>query len=248
MKKALIGFLVAIVCFACQNDAQVSTQRTFPESFESVLNAHGGFQKWDHFQTLSFVIDSTDQFTVDIKDRREMIKTPTYELGNDGIEIWSKTDTSFKSDPKFLKNLMFYFYAMPFVLADPGINYSDIPSKTILGRKYDAIKVSFQDRVGLSPKDEYFVYFDKESKQMAWLAYTVTYFSGEKSDKMGWIKYDQWQEVDSIKLPKKLIWHKSNENGPTEVRSERTFREVILSKDTKEVSFYEAPSGAVVAE
>lgn len=248
MKKFLVILFVPLAFISCHEGSQKSTQRTFPENMEKVLNAHGGYQNWDKNKTLSFTIDSTDHFTVDVKDRREVISTPTYELGNDGIEVWSKTDTSFKSDPKFLKNLMFYFYAMPFVLADPGIIYTDLADRNILGENYKAIKVSFQDSVGLSPKDEYYLYADMETGQMAWLAYTVTYFSGEKSDKMGWIKYDQWQKVNNVLLPEVLIWHKSDENGPTEIRSQRLFSEVTLSPEEKAADFYEAPEGAVIAE
>lgn len=243
-----VGIAAFFILNACQSTEKELVQTTFPEMFESVLKAHGGIDNWNAAKTLSFTIDSTDHYVVDIKDRREVIETPTYQLGNNGMEVWSITDTSFTSDPKFVKNLMFYFYAMPFVLADPGIIYTDLDDRNILGEEYNALKISFQDSVGLSPKDEYYVYSDKETGQMAWLAYTVTYFSDKKSDKMGWIKYDQWQEVHKLLLPQKLIWFKSDMDGPTEERSSRLFSKVELSQDEKPSIFYAAPQGAQIAE
>ena len=64
--------------------------------------------------------------------------------------------------------------------------------------------------VGASSKDEYFIHFDADTHQMAWLGYTVTYRSGESSDNVKWIRYNDWQEVNGLALPKSITWHNRN--------------------------------------
>ena len=58
---------------------------------------------------------------------------------------------------------------------------------------------------------------------MAWLAYTVTYGKNEKSEKFSYIKYDQWEDVNGVLLPKKLQWYQVKDGLPTTMRSERSF-------------------------
>jgi len=127
--------------------------------------------------------------------------------------------------------LMFYFYAMPFVLADPGIRYSATDSLDFESKKYPGFRISYGDSIGVSPKDEYFIYFNPENHQMEWLAYTVTYFSKEQSKSLGWIRYADWQEINGLILPKSLAWYKSEDNLPTTERNKRQFDKVMVSKD-----------------
>ena len=53
---------------------------------------------------------------------------------------------------------MFYFYAMPFILADDGIIYEDVAALKFEGKSYPGIKISYESGVGESPEDEYILY------------------------------------------------------------------------------------------
>ena len=81
---------------------------------------------------------------------------------------------------------------------------------------------------------------------MAWLGYTVTFRSGEKSDSWSFIKYETWEEVNGLLLPKKLTWYNVKDNKPTDARNERVFDKVTVSNLKLDASVFEKPKGAVV--
>ena len=164
-------------------------------------------------------------------------------MGFNGAEVWVEADTTYKGDPEFYHNLMFYFYAMPFVLADPGIYYEPAPSFQFEGITYNGLAISFDDGVGNSPKDEYFIYFNPENNQMAWLGYTVTYFSGETSENVKWIRYHDWYEINGVRLPEAITWYQSDEGIPTQSSDNHaTFTNVKLEKEPYPGTLFKAPS------
>jgi len=135
-----------------------------PEDFVATLKAHGGLGNWKEFRQLGYAMprgEGHETQLVDLYDRREYIKQPVadggdpIEMGFDGENVWVTADTTYKGNPVFYKNLMFYFYAMPWVLADPGIVYSPAEPITYDGITYPGIMVGYDDGVGFSPKDNY---------------------------------------------------------------------------------------------
>jgi hypothetical protein len=109
------------------------------------------------------------------------------------------------------------------------------------------IKVSYGDGVGDSPKDNYILYYDDASKQMQALMYTVTFRSQEASEKFNLIKYDEWQAVAGILLPKKLQWYNYKNDSVGEMRNEVLFSEVMLSKTKPDERIFLKPEGAGIA-
>lgn len=83
---------------------------------------------------------------------------------------------------------------------------------------------------------------------MAWLGYTMTYFTKEKSKKWSFIKYIDWQNVKGLKLPKRLIWFNVENNLPTTKRNELNFTNVLLNDASKEASYFAMPKNADVVE
>ena len=128
---------------------------------------------------------------------------------------------------------MFYFYAMPFVLADPGIIYSKSDDLFFDNKSYPGYRISYNADIGVSPEDEYFIHYDSESYQMEWLGYTVTYFSKEKSTKIKWIRYDDWKEINGLILPKSLAWYELEENRPLSEKKRRQFENIIVQKESR---------------
>ena len=53
---------------------------------------------------------------------------------------------------------------MPFVLGDPGIQYSKAKDLKFEGKSYTGFKISYGDNIGDSPDDNYFVYIDKKTQ------------------------------------------------------------------------------------
>jgi len=240
--------------FSCKPTTENNTSTVkpkFPSNVEKVFDAHGGYDTWKEMKAMIYTIknDKGDekQF-IDLEDRREKIEGKDYTMGYDGTQYWVDADTSLKKNPVFYTNLMMYFYAMPFVVSDPGIQYTDVAPFQHDGKSYPGFKVSYDAGVGISPEDEYYIYYNSETFQMEWLAYTVTYFSKEKSEKLGWIKYDDWMAIEGLTLPASLTWYKVEENKPIAERNRRYFDKIILSKNKMKDDTFTPTQNAKIVE
>ncbi len=217
----------------------------YPEELNKVFDAHGGLLTWKSQRTLSYTMSNAtggEEQIIDLKTRKEKIKNQSMAMGFDGENFWlADPEKKYKGDPIFYHNLMFYFYAMPFVLSDDGIQYEVIDALKYDGVSYPGIRISFDDGVGVSSKDEYYLHYDAETYRMAWLGYTVTYRTGEKSDRPNWIRYNDWQEIDGLVLPNAITWHQVEDGIIGAAASTRDFQNVTLSKKSKPSDFYEMP-------
>ncbi|WP_040279044.1 DUF6503 family protein [Psychroserpens damuponensis] len=263
MKLSSLLLIVLFVFTSCKDNKEANavesidyseenldvTTSVYPEHISKVFKTHGGIDTWKSMKTLKFTIDKesgTEITTTDLNNRFSLIETPAYNIGYDGKDAWllKKQDDVGNVKPKFYYNLMFYFYAMPFVLADDGINYEDVEPLSFEGQSYPGIKISYESGVGESPDDEYIIYYDSKTGEMAWLAYTVTYFSKEKSKKWSFIQYSDWQKVNGIKLPKRLTWFNVEDGVPTTERKATDFTDIVLTTDLKEASVFAKPDNA----
>ncbi len=260
----LVSVVWVLICLsACQSKTleranktvkteKVEIEKAYPKSIMQVFDAHGGINNWNKYQSLKFEIESVDfneKNTVNLKSRESLIENKNHFLGFDGKNVWlqAKDTMTFKGNAKFYYNLMFYFYAMPFVLADDGIQYTDAVPLQYEGKTYPGIRISYNVGVGESPEDEYILYYDQDSKKMVWLGYTVTYFSGEKSNKFSLIKYEEWESVEHVFLPKKLQWYKFD-NGIVGEKRESTavFVNAKLSKEIEPLDLFSIKNNAKV--
>lgn len=268
MKIISIAVLVALFALtSCKDDKTTKSitpldaakaerdviKSTYPEPIAKVFNAHGSLEVWREMQTLKFTMRKeagNEITTTDLNNRYSIIEMPKHTIGYDGTNAWlqSKDNMSYDGNPKFYYNLMFYFYAMPFVVADDGIIYEEVDPLIFEDKKYPGVKISFDNGVGESSQDEYIVYYDSETGMMTWLGYTVTYFTKEKSKKWSFIKYSEWQVVHGIKLPKQLIWYNVENNMPTTKRNAIDFVDIVLTTSSKGKNAFAMPVGAKVFE
>lgn len=261
--KKIILLALTISIFACRNKTTPTvdyseenldiTTSIYPENITKVFVAHGGLDKWNTMKSLEFTMkkpNGDEITTTDLKNRKSLIEMPNHMIGFNGEAVWlkSKDTATYKGNPRFYYNLMFYFYAMPFILADDGINYEDVAPLVFEDKTFPGIKISYESGVGESPEDEYILYYDSETHQMTWLGYTVTYFSKEKSKEFHFIKYSNWQTVEDLVLPETLTWYKYENNLPTEKRNDLQFTDIKISKEKPEQDVFEVPEGAVIVE
>ena len=262
--KTISLLLVLITMVACKENnksikspVQSTAEQTkiaanYPEALAKVLQAHGGVETWKAQKTLVFnkpTSEVNEVYTIHLQTRKEKVTSGTVVRGFDGENVWVlDPENQFKGDAIFYKNLYFYFYAMPFVLADKGLHYSEVDNLEVEGVSYPGIKITFGDGVGESPKDEYYLYYDDETNQMAWLGYTVTYRTGEKSDKISWIHYNEWTVISGVKLPKSISWHKSEGNKIMEVANTVVFENATLSTNAMDHTYYTKPESAKIVE
>lgn len=255
--------LLAILITACQSNTKTKESSTnpvaqpektieeklaYPQLLAQLFEAHGGMEQWRSMQQLSFNKDGETTITA-LHSRKARIEDANSALGFDGEQVWllEKNDQAYEGNPKFYYNLYFYFYAMPFVLGDAGIVYEEIPNLEWEGVSYPGMLISYKNGVGLSSKDQYKVYVHPETGKMAWLGYTVTYFSKEVSTEYSFIQYSNWQEVEGLTLPKTLTWYKAENNQPTVERRAVEFTDVRIQK-TLDDALFVIPEGATVIE
>lgn len=247
MKKIAILLLAAIITVSCNTESkkELKKEEKFPKELAKVFDKHGGIDKWRTMRTLSFN-RGTEAHTTDLWSRKIVVNEPNYSLGFDGNEVWinQKDSTSFKSKPSFYYNLYFYFYTMPFVLADDGITYEKVEPIEFKGEKYPGYKISYASNKGSSPDDNYLIYYNSETYQMEWLGYTVTYYSKKSSEKFSLIRYNDWENVNGFKLPKSITWYKKDDNGfPTEpARPATEFSLSIVNETALNDSFFQKPT------
>ncbi|GGX10973.1 hypothetical protein [Aquimarina muelleri] len=259
MKKTLALLFIIILLASCNSKVnkepeakkepkeEIIPDRSadFPEDITAVFKAHGGILAFDQMNTLVFEKvnpEGNEKHITDLKTRRARIETDKFVLGFDGKEAWIVQDsTYFERDPRFYHNLMFYFYTMPFVLGDQGISYQKSDDLKVDGISYPGYKISYGDGVGDSPKDNYFLYYDKASKKMKFLGYTVTFFSKETSEKISLVEYTDWNDVNGLLLPKTLKWREYKDGLVGNVKKEVNFINAKASKQKPSASLFEKP-------
>lgn len=253
MNCKLASLFLFIFFLSCQQkqteEAALSQSISYPEDLQKVFSAHGDIDTWKTYQAMSYEIEKEDvnekQF-IDLNDRRERVEAENVSMGYDGTNFWMEADTTFKGNPIFYKNLMFYFYAMPFVLADPGINYTKAEPLVFEEQSLPGYRISYQSDIGVSPEDEYFIHYNPETFKMEWLGYTVTYFSKEKSKAIKWIRYDDWKSIHGLLLPNSLAWYNLEDNKPVDLRNRVNFKNVVLSENSHANSVFEKTANAEI--
>lgn len=265
MKKIAHLLLVVILITACKNESKSETTliedvksenittSIYPESITKVFDAHGGIDNWNRMQALSFTMEKPngkEVTTTNLKTRAELIETPSYTMGFDGSELWvnEKDGNEYKGNAKFYKGLMMYFYAMPFIIGDNGIIYEETEPLIFEGQTYPGILISYEAGIGESPDDQYVVYYNAESGQMEWLGYTVTFGKDEKSKDFHFIRYNNWQTVNGVVLPKSMDWYTYENNLPTKKRNTVEFSDVVVSETAPDASFFAIPETAKVID
>lgn len=265
MKNLIVLFFIFLSA-SCKNDSTKSDapktdtaatkivveQREFPAFMDSLFAKHGGYINWQTHQYLTFSIqkpDGLETHQIDLKSRKDKMSTDKFSLGFDGKEVWLKQDsTYFKGNPKFYHNLMFYFYAMPFVLGDKGINYGEAEDLVYEGITYKGVKISYESTVGDSPKDNYYLYVDPQSGRMAWLGYTVTFFSGEPSDQLSYIRYAGWDMFAGLLLPTRLEWHEYKNGKLGGITNTVNFSNISIQNTVPSIVDFSKPEGGIVVE
>jgi hypothetical protein len=253
MKKIFL-LLIIVISVSCKNEAKkdsrkevivASKKENFPEELGKVFQTHGGINAWRKAQILSFN-KGEEVHTVNLHSRKTVINTSKYSLGFDGKEVWldEEKEGDYKGNPTFYYNLFFYFYAMPFVLADDGIIYKKVDDLVFEGINYPGYKISYKANIGSSPDDNYIVYYNSKTFKMEWLAYTVTFKSKIPNDSYHIIKYNKWENTSGLILPKEITWYKTDEKGmptiPERPATEFTFP--LISQGKLADSFFEKPT------
>jgi len=230
-----------------------SITERFPNKLNRMFTAHGTYERWDKMNQLSFDLlkkgGATETHLIDLKSRKTLISSSKFTIGFDGKDVWMNAEGKFPVErARFYHNLYFYFYAMPFVLGDPGISYSRVADLNFENKKYTGYKITYENNIGDSPDDNYFVYFDELTRQMTWLGYTVTYGKDTPNTEIHYIKYTNWETINGLVLPKKLQWYDSENNLPATPSNSAEFENSTVSEQIIEASKFTKPVDGKIGE
>ncbi len=210
------------------------------------LDAHGGIKKWNSFEALRYRLDAsgkTSTQTIQLHDRRTYHKADAYEMGFDGKKTWLVGDKKEvpTGNPDFYHNLDFYFFAMPFVIADPGVFLKNGGQMQAEGKTFDVLEVSYGANVGAAPRDIYKLLIDPTTHRMEWLLYTVTYFN-QDSQKMSAKKYLDWKNVQGLLVPTRMENYTFADGVISgEPGAPRVFSDIEFFKKMRDASIFNQP-------
>ncbi len=231
-------------------NVQEAKNKNYPENLTKVFDAHGGLDTWKAMKSLIFTMDKPDGKEVimtNLNSREALLDNPESTIGFNGEQVWllNKTEEAYKGyDPKYGYNLMFYFYAMPFILSDDGINYADAEPLVVEGVTYPGIQITYNAGVGETSDDRYVLYYNPTTYHMEWLGYTVSFVPGIDKKELHFRRYDNWQKVNGLLLPKTIVGYGYKDDKPTEAKQSTEFIDVKLSKNEIASSKFVKPEKA----
>ena len=248
--------LVTMLLSSCKPREEKSYENlydTLPAEFADVLRAHGGLEKWRNFGKLEYDLQHeedatpTEHYILDLVNRHDLTVADSFNIGFDGNEVWvSPNKNAFKGrSARFYHNLYSYFLTIPFIAADPGTIYS-VDTLTLNGKLFDVVGVSYKEGVGDADKDAYKLLIDPHTHKMEKLLYTVTYYSGEAHENFNALSYENWQEVNGIILPTKLVGYKYTDGILGDKRYEVTFHNIGLDSKRPDPKIFIIPPQAEV--
>lgn len=229
---------------------------------DKCLQAHGGLTKWHSFGGVEYDLtwksakgERKDHQLFDLHSRAGLITSEKYSLGKEGNEVWVKPglDALGGMPARFYLGTPFYFFAMPFVFADPGARQESLGKKSFQGKEYDVVRITFAKGTGDTPDDYYLAYLDPASAQLKLAVYVVTYPAMRKGRPISALEphaivFNQWQQVDGLDVPKNAAFYKWN--GSTTEGSalgELEYADVHFLSQAPDPAKFRKPPGAVVA-
>jgi hypothetical protein len=149
---------------------------------QETIKAHGGdlYEK-AHYQfvfrdkTFTFKNNGnnftyTVESTKDGSTTKDVLKNGVFsrQVDNQSVTLSEKDENSAKG----AINSVIYFATLPHKLNDAAVNISFVEETTIKGKKYDVLKVTFnQNGGGEDFEDEYHYWVNQETKKIDYLAY-----------------------------------------------------------------------------
>ena len=221
-----------------------------------------GTAKWRSYGSVEFDLAwsmrgkvKKDHHLFDLRSREGLITSEEYTLGAKGGEVWIKPaiDALGGTPPRFYIWTPFYFFAMPFVFADPGVVLESLGKKMFQEKEYDAVKITYKKGTGDSPDDYYIAYLEPASGQMKLVIYVVTYAPLRKDKPMDQLEphalvFEEWQEAGGLRMPKRgTFYNWVNDNIEGESLGVMEFSNVRFGEKTPEPAKFAKPADAVVA-
>lgn len=224
------------------------------QEFEKVLEAHGNWGQWIQANAMSFAMIHEINLTqethfINLDSRKVRIDANNFQMGFDGQQAWiSPNREAFGGrSVRFYHNLYFYFYSIPYVFTDPGVNVKKVAPRMLNGKSYETFQVAFESDKGDSPDDQYIMLINEETNRLEYLLYTVTYFDNPEP-KFNALKYEDYRNANGMYFPRLLTGYNLEGDSTTSVRIQMSFADVLLVDEEFEDSLFEKPEIGVFAD
>lgn len=249
--KYIISALIFILTFSSLSFAQM----------EESLQAHGGLDTFREYGTLEYDMlwqfgqygGLKDHQLIDLDSRKILITGDAYKVGFDGNAAWITPGTDALPLPaRFYSSTPFYFFCLPFLFADPGVNLESLGSEELGEKGYSVVKVTYDEGVGDTPDDNYVAYIDRNTGRLELVHYIVTYpplMGGKTVEALERhaAVYEKWQEVGGLLVPQKIVLYDWKGGMPAgEPRGSILFENVTFKKENPDPSQFAKPDGAEV--
>jgi hypothetical protein len=194
---------------------------------DRTIAAHGGLETWRSYRRLDYAVRDFPlganapfdyEETVALGPRHYRADGDGYAAGFDGREAWVTPEVAALGlPPRFFLSGNFYFVAMPFVFADPGIDLAALEPAELGGRRYERVAVSYGAGVGDSDADDYILYLDPATHRLHMIDFRPTSNSirgdtpvEELPRKV--LVFDEWQRASGLLVPARATF-RTLENG-----------------------------------
>ncbi|MCP9236669.1 DUF6503 family protein [Lewinella sp. JB7] len=225
------------------------------------IEAHGGLESWYgngplyyhfNYRPLDDGNPRDTYITNDYVNSRavhQLASDTTVRYGFDGQDAWSPDGDRVEGmSPRFWSLTPYYFVGLPFVLADEGINFEELPAEELDGTTYDLVKVTYEQGTGDASGDYYVLYLNPETGQVDALRYIVSYpgyfpEGGSTPEKI--MKITGKTKVDGITLPTGYTTYMWNDGQISEPVTDITVSDYAYRSDLAD-DFFDRPADARV--
>ncbi len=192
------------------------------QALNEALKAHGGITTWQsyaqlNYATRDFPLGANAPFnftqTTDLRSRKHLTRGKDFTSGKNEHDAWALPNTdALGLPPSFFESGNFYFIAMPFVFADPGVISRDLGTKTFQDRQYDLVAISYPAGIGDTPEDDYILYIDAQTHRLYMIDFVPTSAEVNGNTPIEELPrkalvFDQWQQADGLLVPSKLTFY-----------------------------------------
>ncbi len=221
------------------------------DALDRGIAAHGGLDRWRSFGSLSFDLersDRTEHHLIDLQSRKVLVTCDEFTIGYDGQDVWITPGMdAYAGSPRFYSSLQFYFFGLPFLLADPGTIREEMGTVSVDETTYDVVKVGYEEGIGDSPDDYYVAHFDSATGMLDFVLYTVTYNSREPNERYS-ARVFEWTEVQGLMVPSTISSYRWNNEEARlgEHRASYDLSNITFSPDRPDASLFAMPAEAEV--
>ena len=232
------------------------------------IKAHGGLEAWYRAPTSSYTWEYANKdldmrfksfLVVDNRTRKayhDLLTVGPYDTATpvdarfawDGKRAWIAPDSIERPNPRFWALTGYYFQQIPFVLADPGLNYTVLPDDTLDGTPNDMVEVTYDRGVGDTPGDTYILYLDKDTGRVDAIRYTVSYGKDVAPGAdlpQTFFDYADYVTVDGLTVPTRFEGYSySADEGIGDTLRNEAFADSISYRRPFDASKLEPPADA----